>query len=239
MKPVLIAFASALLISWLILAQQIGEIRQSIDELRHASSTATILPTPTQVQPSVQIIPIEPRPLMPSYPSAFNQRKSSSVLTIVRRGKGDGATIGTERELGAAVALTSDGWLATSRAAIEGLRLAEISIERNGRIYPVRKGIRDLSTDIAYLKIDATDLPSPAFARAEDVQSGAAVWFEARPGQLRPDLIIDAAVPANHDSQSSEKVLRRFLIQGQALHAAGGAVWDGGGKLVGITEGGD
>ncbi|MCE9586597.1 S1C family serine protease [Candidatus Uhrbacteria bacterium] len=219
----------ALVATMALVQPQLLAIQGKIDMLGQATST---LYTP----PPVQIVPIEPRPLVPAYPPAFLERRISSVLTIVRRGRADAQPLAEERELGSAVAITSDGWLATSWPAVAGLRLNELSVVWSGRVYPVRRAVRDTATDVVYLNIDANGLPAAAFARASDVESGAAVWFESRPGALRADLIIDNSAMLTREALSSERAGRRFLVQGVAGKHSGAAVWDGGGKLVGIVD---
>ena len=213
---------------------QFQTIQNQIDLLAQTSST---LRTPiVNTTPPIQIVPIEPRPLVPAYPPAFLERRLSSVLTLIRRGRADSQPIGVERELGAAVAITSDGWIATSRSAVEGLRLNELSVAWSGRVYPVKRAVRDTATDVVYLNIDVQGLPAATFARASDVESGAAVWLESRPGQLRADLIIDSSSMTSGEILSSERPGRRFLVQGLSGKNLGAAIWDGGGKLVGIAE---
>lgn len=228
---VLAGTVTALVVTLALVQPQFEAVRKQIDTLAQTTSTLTIPTTP-----QVEIVPIEPRPLVPAYPPAFLERRISSVLTIVRRGRSDAQPIAEERELGSAVAITSDGWLATSWAAVQGLRLSELSVVWSGRVYPVRRAVRDTSTDIVYLNINANGLPAAAFSRADDVESGAAVWFESRPGALRADLIIDHSAMLMREALSSERAGRRFLVTGLAGKNSGAAVWDGGGKLVGIVE---
>jgi len=223
---------AAFAVTFALVQPELRQIEERLGELGRATST----PVTTPLEPPVQIVPIESRPLLPSYPPAFLERKVSSVLNLVRRGRADGQPVSNERILGSAVALTSDGWLATSRRAVEGLRLNDLSVAWNGKVYPVRRATRDTSTDVAYLKIDVNNLPTTAFARASDVQSGAAVWLESHPGQLRADLVIDASIPSTMEAVTSERAGRRFLVQGNERLASGTAVWDGGGKLVGVTD---
>ena|SRR5688572_4713769 len=221
--------ATAVVVTLAFVQPQFKAIRSQIDTLAVTTSTPSVVPP-------VQIVPIEPRPLVPAYPPAFLERHISSVVTVVRRGRGDGLPLTVERELGAAVAITSDGWVATSRSAVEGLRLQDMGVAWSGRVYPVKRAVRDTATDVVYLNIEANGLPAAAFARASDVESGAAVWFEARPGQLRADLVIDASSMLSRDALSSERSGRRFLVTGVVGKNSGAAVWDGGGKLVGIAE---
>jgi hypothetical protein len=199
--------ATAVVVTLAYVQPQFQAIRDQIDTLAVTTSTPEIIPP-------VQIVPIEPRPLVPAYPPAFLERRISSVVTVVRRGRADGMPVAAERELGAAVAITSDGWLATSWSAVNGLRLNELGVAWSGRVYPVLRAVRDTATDIVYLNINAHGLPAAAFARASDVESGAAVWYEPRPGQLRADLVIDDSSMLTREALSSERAGRRFLVDG-------------------------
>ncbi len=231
---------TAIVVTMAYVQPQLHTIQGQLDTLAKTTSTLRVPIAPVvPVIPPIQVVPIEPRPLVAAYPPAFIERRTSSVLTLVRRGRADGSPVLADRELGSAVAITSDGWLATSRSVIEGLKLSELSVAWLGRIYPVKRAVRDTATDLVYLNVDIQGLPTVAFARASDVENGAAVWFESRPGQLRADLIIDSSVIAPGEILSSEHMSRRFLVQGLGGKNLGAAVWDGGGKLVGITESSD
>lgn len=225
---------TAIVVTMAFVQPQFHAIQSQIDTLSKTTSTLSVPIVP--VTPPIQIVPIEPRPLVTAYPPAFIERQVSSVLTLVHRGRADGLPIAPERELGAAIAITSDGWLATSRSAIEGMKLSELSVAWLGHVYPIKRAVRDTATDIVYLNVDIQGLPTVAFARASDVESGAAVWYESRPGQLRADLIIDSSIMTAGELLSSERSGRRFLVQGVSGKNLGAAIWDGGGKLVGIAE---
>lgn len=232
-----------LLSGWALFAQSIQpEIRRLQDTVDGLSTTGT-RPLPTQ-PPTVEIIPIESRPLTPAYPAAFAERRTSAVVALVRRMARPAADepVAPEREFGSAVSVTTDGWLATTEATISGVRLADISVAVNEKVFPVERGVRDTSTGIVYLKIRATGLPTPAFVRASDVVSGVPVWVESSPRQLAPEIVITSRARSSSDPVTSSKAGRRFLVSGPEERRSGSAVWDGAGRLVGLyekTEAGD
>jgi S1-C subfamily serine protease len=196
------------------------------------TSTKPTVPSPD----TVVVIPVEGRPLLPAYPAAFTDRRQSSVVQLIKRGKGDGEPVANERVIGTAIAVTSDGWLATVDAALSGLRLADIQVSVAGHVRPIERGVRDLSTGIDYLKISENGLPTPAFVRAADVVSGAAVWRESAPLALAPQLIVAVHAVSPGEPVSSERAGRRFLVTAPSDALAGSAVWDGGGRLLGLLE---
>ena len=70
--------ATAIVVTLAFVQPQFDAIRGQIDGLTVTTSTPTVVPP-------VQIVPIEPRPLIPAYPPAFLERHISSVVTVVRR----------------------------------------------------------------------------------------------------------------------------------------------------------
>ncbi len=228
-----------ILSGWALFSQsvqpELARLQDSVDALSASGTRPTAVPT----QPSIEVIPVESRPLSPAYPSAFSDRRNSTVITLVRRIARPVADepVSPDREFGAAVAVTSDGWLATSETAIAGLRLSEIGAVVNGKVLAVERGVRDASTGIAYLKVTASGLPTPAFVRASDVVSGAAVWVESSPRELAPEIMITSRARPSVDPVPSNKLSRRFLVSGaKEGRVAGASVWDGAGRLVGLLE---
>lgn len=228
-----------LLSGWVLFAQSVQpelmRLQDSVDSLS-ASGTRT---TPMPTQPVVEVIPVESRPLAPAYPATFAERRSSSVIVLVRRvaRPSTDEPMAIEREFGLAVSVTSDGWLATASTALDGMRLADIGALVNGRVLAIERGLRDRSTGISYLKVQANGLPTPAFVRGADVVSGAPVWVESMPRQLAPEIVLTSRARPSMDPVASHTAGRRFLVSGVAEgQRAGAGVWDGGGRLIGLLE---
>jgi len=216
--------------------QVIPRLQRLADQVSQLGNVVTTTQQAPPVQQPDVVVPVEGRPLLPAYPGAFTDRRESSVVQLIKRGKNDGEPVTAERVLGTAIAVTSDGWLATADTVLANMRLADVSVSVNGHVRPIEKGVRDLSTGISYLKITATDLPTPAFVRASDVVSGAAVWRESSPLHLAPEILLAAHASSPTEPVSSERAGRRFIVTTSADAVAGSAVWDGGGRLVGLLE---
>jgi S1-C subfamily serine protease len=200
--------------------------------LRERGGSAT---TTTQV---VQIVPIESRPVLPSYPAAFQSRREQPVASIIRRDPIADPLQEDARVVGSAVALTADGWFGTTASALGGLRLADLELALGSRTLPITKAIKDTATDLVFLKVETGDLPVAAFVRADDVVAGTAVWVESGRGLLRPETIVSVRMRATSAPTLSEAAIRRFRVTGpddQAMYR-GAAVWDGGGKLLGFLS---
>lgn len=222
---------------WLVFAQAVRPELDRLERTIEAWPATGTRPVVTPEPAPIEVIPLESRPLAPAYPAAFAERRMSGLLTLVRRVRtAAGEPVAPERELGSAVAVTSDGWLVTTDAALEGVRLADLGVIVNGRVRAVERGIRDASTGVVYLKTDASGLPTAGFVRPADVVAGAPVWVESRPRQLAPEIILAVRARPSTDPVPSEVAARRFLVSGATEGRPGSALWDGAGRLVGLLE---
>ncbi len=191
---------------------------------------------------SVEVFPLDAsRTLNPSM-AFFMARRASPVLDVYKKSafekNGDDLLSGREKAMGAAVALTSDGWLVMPSTVIKDLRVADVAIAFRGQAYAIEQAIRDTATDAVFIKIQARDLPVTALVRATDVIGGMQVWVEPRRQHVSPEVVLDVrADNASIDPVSSERASRRFFVGGEGnILMVGGAVWDGGGRLVGLLE---
>jgi len=202
-----------------------------------ATSTSDLTTMPTS---TLSLVPLERRPVEPLLPPAFAKRRVSAVASLYRKPKGvalEERLLTDDRLLGQAVALTSDGWFVTTAAAIEGLRLADLTVWHNGKTYPVQRGVIDHLNTTAFLKTSASDLPASAFAHLQDLQSGAVLWTETRSGELSPSIVLSTNARTGTDAVSSETASRRIIASGQtAAGDRGSAVWDPNGSLVGLID---
>ncbi len=212
------------------IAQLETALRQRLE--RVAASTTT--------EPRVEVVPIERPAASPLYPSAFIARRLSPVVTLVRRNPSkptdEGVAVG-EREVGAAITVTADGWLITTAQAFNGAHVSDLAAVWNGRAYPLTKAIRDQATDVVFLKIEASDLPASEFVHPEDLAHGIVVWLEPRAKRLQPETVLDLRAHHQVEIASSERATRRLLVSGNAgSFWSGGGVWDTQGRLIGLLE---
>lgn len=192
----------------------------------------------TTTTPVVQIVPVESRPVLPSYPAAFQSRRELPVAAIIRKQPAADPTDEEARTVGAAVALTADGWFGTTVSALGNLRITDVVLSVSGKALPITQAVKDTSTDLVFFKVEAADLPVAAFVRAGDVVAGTAVWVESGHGLLRPETVVSVRARSTGVPVLSEMVTRRFRVTGPSDRASwrGAAVWDGGGKLVGFMN---
>jgi len=180
---------------------------------------------------AVDIVPVERRPITPTYPPAFLSRHLSPVLSLLKRGGSD------DREMGSALAVSSDGWLVTTAGVFGSMRVMDLGVMWNGRVYPIVQAVRDSATDVIFLKIDARELPVTTFVHAQDVVPGMAVWIEPRSKYLYPEVMVSVEGGRRNQVWPSERAVRRFIVSGSPDQGImGGAVWDSGGHLVGLLD---
>lgn len=195
--------------------------------------------TSTEVGPS--LVPLATRSSISLVPPSVLTRRSSPVAGVYRKAKGvtpDERTLNDDRLLGQAVALTADGWFVTDALTVGTLSVADLTIWHDGKGYVVERGVVDHLNGTAYLKVSATELPTPAFGDVTGLVAGAQLWIERRAGSYVPTLVTTVADKLQApDPSSSETAVRRIRLDGIAGKAdVGSPVWDDRGALIGIVE---
>ncbi len=216
--------------------------RQNVPVTTVATSTQPV-PTAstTGAIPTFSILPLERKSASSLVPPFALSRRSSSLAVVYRKPKAgtlEERILTDDRMVGQAVSLTSDGWFVTQASAIEGLRLADITVWHDGQSYVPQRIMLDHLNQTAFIKIDATGFPSSAFTHVSELAVGAEVWLETRPEALRPTSVVDVRTRlAVQDVVGSEVTTRRITLNNlTAAGDRGGAAWDPNGSLVGIVE---
>ena len=140
--------------------------------------------------------------------------------------------------LGSGVIIRSDGYIVTNNHVISGADEIEVTLE-NDKVYPATLVGTDPATDIALLKIDATDLPIIPMGNSDDLRTGDWVLAIGSPYDLRSTItagIVSAkgrSLP-NYDGQYR---VESFIQTDAAVNPgnSGGALVNTSGELVGIN----
>lgn len=211
-------------------------------EQRNTASTTSdvIQATSTHVTSTLELIPLERRAASPFVPPTFLNRRVSSVASLYRKPRSsDEHVLNTDKLIGQAVALTSDGWLVTAASVFGDARIADFLVWVDGAAYPIEHATTDSLTGAVFLKIATNDLTSAAFARVQDIGVGTELWVEARPGEFSPSLTLSTMTRVlPNEVISSEQASRRLHVVGTVMHGdTGAAAWDPHGSLVGINDG--
>ena len=176
----------------------------------------------------------------------INVYTSNSSMGYGVMGQRSGSEGGyTETSLGSGVILTSDGYILTNYHVIEGAD--KLEVVGNGGEYEATLVGTDESSDLAVIKIDATDLTAIEVGSSADLVQGEWVMAVGSPFGLEQSVstgIVSAtsrSVTAGSDSSSSsggQSAIYTNMIQTDAAinpGNSGGALVDKDGKLVGIN----
>jgi len=151
---------------------------------------------------------------------------------------GDGqepqARVGT----GSGVIINEQGYIVTNNHVVEGADDLDVTLPDN-RSYKATVIGTDPTTDLALIKIDATDLPHLSFVNSDDVKVGEWVLAVGNPYNLNSTVTagIISAKARNININTNKYAVESFLQTDAAINPgnSGGALVDLQGGLVGIN----
>jgi serine protease Do len=140
-----------------------------------------------------------------------------------------------EHGLGSGVIVTKDGYIMTNNHVVDGAKEVKVTLQ-DGREFTAKVVGRDPKSDIAVVKIDATDLPTVSLADSEKVEVGDVVLAIGNPfgvGQTVTSGIVSAKNRGNMGIEDYED----FIQTDAAINPgnSGGALVDIDGRLIGIN----
>ena len=148
-------------------------------------------------------------------------------------GSGRKRTIGT----GSGVIISPDGYIITNNHVINGAKELEITLN-NQKIYSAKVIGAHESSDIALIKIDATDLPHITFANSDNVRVGEWVLAVGNPFNLTSTVTAGiVSAKARNINISGGRMIESFIQTDAAVNPgnSGGALVNVNGELIGIN----
>ncbi len=142
-------------------------------------------------------------------------------------------TIGT----GSGVIISPDGYIVANNHVIKGAREIEITLN-NQKTYKAEVIGTHESSDIALVKIDATDLPHITFANSDNVRVGEWVLAVGNPFNLTSTVTAGiVSAKARNINISGGRMIESFIQTDAAVNPgnSGGALVNVSGELVGIN----
>lgn len=142
---------------------------------------------------------------------------------------------------GSGVVVSSDGYIVTNNHVVAGAD--EVTVTFNDRVVKTAKIIgTDAATDLALLKIEASNLPFIDFANSDDVKLGQ--WVLAVGYPLSLDATVTAGIVSAKsrsigiNRQQSNKAIESFIQTDAAVNQgnSGGALVNTSGQLIGINS---
>lgn len=140
---------------------------------------------------------------------------------------------------GSGVIYTADGYILTNNHVVEFADEFEVTLHDN-REYKGRLVGRDDATDMAVIKIDATNLPAIELANSDDVKVGEWVLAVGNPFDLTSTVTagIVSAKGRNIGIIKNRGAIESFIQTDAAVNPgnSGGALVDVNGRLIGINS---
>ncbi len=149
----------------------------------------------------------------------------------------DGSNRQTQVSSGSGVIFTADGYIVTNNHVIAGAQ--KIEVNYNKRVYSAELVGTDPSTDLAVIKINATNLPPITLGKAKDVQVGEWVVAVGNPFTLASTVTagIVSAKGRRIGILEDKFPIESFIQTDAAINPgnSGGALVNKNGDLVGIN----
>ena len=146
-----------------------------------------------------------------------------------------------QRASGSGVLITGDGYIVTNNHVITGADEISVTLT-NKKVYKAKVVGADPNSDIAVLKIEATNMPYLVYGNSDDVKLGQ--WVLAIGYPLNLDVTITAGIISaknrsiDVNSRQGDKPIESFLQTDAAVNQgnSGGALVNINGELVGINS---
>ena len=206
-----------------------------------AVTSASYAPVVERVMPAVVTIRVEKRASMipadqqmPQMPEEFRRFFGDQLPQMPR---GQRQPRGVQRGLGSGVIASPDGYILTNNHVVEGVDDVKVELP-DSRTFSAKVVGTDPATDLAVVKIDATNLPTLVFGDSDAVKVGDVALAIGNPlnvGQTVTSGIISAKGRQTPDGRDS---YQDFLQTDAAINHgnSGGALVNAGGQLIGINS---
>ena len=143
-----------------------------------------------------------------------------------------------QRSGGSGVIITTDGYIVTNNHVVENSTKLKVKLY-DGRTFEARRIGTDPATDIALIKVEATDLPTLVFGSSDALRLGEWVLAIGSPFDLQSTITagIVSAKARQLDVIPDEFRLESFIQTDAAVNPgnSGGALVNARGELVGIN----
>ncbi|MCC6485110.1 MAG: Do family serine endopeptidase [Armatimonadetes bacterium] len=209
------------------------------------AATATVAPELLQLQNSFSALATQVEPSVVSITAERKVNVSSGIPDIFRnfpfgnvpapRTRSRTQTVG-----GSGVIVRSDGYILTNDHVVGGMDNVEVKLD-DGRKFP-GKVLRDYATDLAVVKIDATNLPAATLADSSKVKPGNWAIAIGSPFGLSNTLTVGVVSALERenvipDSQGGARYYASLIQTDAAINPgnSGGPLLDITGKVIGIN----
>jgi S1-C subfamily serine protease len=166
---------------------------------------------------------------------------SPAVVRITVTGSSDAGNLGVipETGVGSGVIYDSDGWILTNRHVVEGGQEFDVEL-KDGRVLTGEVYGIDTLTDLAIVKVDATDLPTAAIGESDALEVGQLVIAIGSPLGTYSNSVTSGIVSAKGrtiTTNGSARPLTNLIQTDAAINPgnSGGPLLDANGNVVGVN----
>ena len=142
-----------------------------------------------------------------------------------------------ENSLGSGVIISPDGYILTANHVVADATEVKVSIPGNKKEFTARIIGKDRATDVAVLKISATDLPAVTLGDSEQLEVGDIVLAIGNPFGLNQTVTSGIISALGRSGLPGFNPLQDFIQTDAAINPgnSGGALIDAQGRLIGIN----
>jgi S1-C subfamily serine protease len=171
---------------------------------------------------------------------AVASKVSPAVVRITVTGSPDSGDLGVipATGVGSGVIFNSNGWVLTNHHVVEGGQKFDVEL-KDGRILSGTVYGIDTLTDLAIVKVDATDLPTAAIGESDALKVGELVVAIGSPLGTYSNSVTSGIVSAKGRSitTTGNQALTNLIQTDAAINPgnSGGPLLDAGGNVIGIN----
>ena len=167
------------------------------------------------------------------------EKVSPAVVTITRAG---GGLLGAEVGTGTGFIYDPDGWIVTNRHVVRDAEALTVALN-DGREMPAEIIGLDTLTDLAIIKIDATDLPTAPIGSSADLESGQLAIAIGNPlgyeNTVTTGVVsgLGRQVTASDATQTTAETLNNLIQTDAAINPgnSGGPLVNSAGQVIGVN----
>ena len=167
------------------------------------------------------------------------EKVAPAVVTIRSSG---GGLLGTGSGTGSGVIYDADGWILTNRHVVENASELIVILNDGREFTGTTYGI-DTLTDLAIVKIDATDLPAAPIGTSADLEPGQLAIAIGNPlgyeNTVTTGVVsgLGRQITASDASQTSAETLRNLIQTDAAINPgnSGGPLVNSAGQVIGVN----
>jgi S1-C subfamily serine protease len=171
---------------------------------------------------------------------AVAAKVSPAVVRITVTGQTNAGNLGVipDTGVGSGVIFDSNGWILTNHHVVEGGEKFDVEL-KDGRVLSGKVYGIDTLTDLAIVKVDATDLPTAAIGESDALKVGQLVVAIGSPLGTYSNSVTSGIVSAKGRAITTDnnESLTNLIQTDAAINPgnSGGPLLDAGGNVVGIN----